>query len=100
MARCYKCCKHNHMGFCNKYKEFIPISRNIMHFGILIHPLYYLETYYDYDSNDIEHLINIASKYLNDDVSQNIIRQYKLKENITHKQRKYLVYKLLHCYEP
>jgi len=54
MAICYKCCKYNNAGFCSKYKEIIPVSRNMWHNGLLIHPLHYIEIYYDYDLNDIE----------------------------------------------
>lgn len=99
MSMCYKCCKHYYMGFCSKYKETILVSRNPMHPGLLIHPLYYLDLYYEYDAKDIPHLIDIADKYLKDEVSKNVCQQYKNKGYITFKQRKYLVYNLLHCYE-
>ena len=70
-----------------------------MHPGILIHPLYYVSFYYNYDQKDISDLIDIANEHLKDEVSQNIIKQYKNKGYITYKQRKYLVYSVLHCYE-
>ena len=99
MAICYKFCKHNSWGFCSKYNESILVSRNPAHYGLLIHPLDYLELYYKYDAKDIPFLIKIANKYLEDEVSQNILQQYKRKGYITYKQRKLLVYNLLHCCE-
>ena len=99
MAKCYEYCKHNCCGFCSKYNEMILTSRNPMHPGILIHPLHYLNLYYDYDAKDICHLIEIAIEYLEDEVSQNICQQYNNKGYITYKQRKYLVYNILHCCE-
>lgn len=99
MARCYKCCKHNYCGFCSKYKESILVSRNFAHYGLLMHPLQHLELYYNYDAKDIPYLIDIANEYLKDEVSQNILQQYTRKGYITYKQRKYLVYNLLHCCE-
>ena len=97
MSTCYKCCKHNYCGFCAKYEDTILVSRNPAHYGLLLHPLDYLELYYRYDAKDIPHLIDIANKYLKDDVSQNILQQYKKKGYVTFKQRKYLVYNLLNC---
>jgi hypothetical protein len=99
MALCYKFCKHNYCGFCSKYKKTIPVSRNPAHYGLLMHPLGYLDLYYDYDKKDLSHLIDIANEYLKDEVSQNILQQYKDKGYITYKQRKYLVYNILHCCE-
>lgn len=58
---------------------------------------YYL--YYNYDKKDISHLIEIANKYLTDDVSKSICKQYEKKGYITYKQRKCLVYNILHCCE-
>ena len=101
MARCYEFCKHNYLGFCSKYKARILVSRNPVHYGLLIHPLHYLDLYYDYDYGvkNTPDLIDIANKYLEDDVSQSIFQQYNKKGYITYKQRKYLVYNLLHCCE-
>ena len=99
MSRCYRCCKHYYCGFCTKYKKQILISRNPMHYGLLIHPLDYVDLYYDYDKKDISNLIDIANEYLDDEISQNICEQYKNKGYISYKQRKYLVYNILHCCE-
>ena len=99
MGRCYRFCKHNYCGFCSKYKETILVSRNPTHYGLLLHPLQHLELYYNYDAKDIPYLIDIANEHLKDEVSQNILQQYKKKGYVTYKQRKYLVYNLLHCCE-
>lgn len=99
MASCYRCCKHYYAGFCSKYKKTILVSRNPMHPGLLIHPLHYLDLYYDYDRKDIKLLIDIAKDFLKDEVSLNILQQYDNKGYITYKQRKYLVYNILHCCE-
>lgn len=98
MARCYKNCKHNWCNVsCRKYNEPILISRNPLHRGLLLHPLQYLSMYYRYENNDIKHLIEIAEKFSDDEVSKNIIKQYKQKGYISFKQRKFLIYKLLNC---
>jgi hypothetical protein len=101
VARCYKDCKHNFCDmFCNKYGERILTSRNPFSYGILLHPLEYLSTFYHRDVNlEISHLIKIAEKFSEDDVSKNIINQYKKNGYISYKQRKFLVYQLLHCFE-
>ena len=101
MARCYRHCKYNSCDwYCRKYNERILTSKNPFHYGMLIHPLEYLSMFYYRDVNwEISHLIEIAEKYANDDVSKSIINQYKKKGYITYKQRKCLVYNLLHCYE-
>ena len=99
MSICYKCCDHYYMGFCHKYKEQIVVSRNPAHLGLLIHPLHYLSIYYNYDNKDISQLIDIANEHLKDEVSQSICKQYENKGYITYKQRKYLVYNILHCCE-
>ena len=98
MSRCYKNCKHNWCGgYCKKYQELISTSKNCLHYGLLIHPLEYLSIYYDYEKKDIQHLIEIADKFADDDISKNIIKQYKQKGYISFKQRKFLIYKLLNC---
>ena len=97
MSRCYKTCKHNYWNFCTKYNESILVSTNPLHYGLLLHPLDYLTLYYQYDQKDLTYLIDVASKFLKDDVSKNILQQYKNKEYISFKQRKYLVYNLLNC---
>lgn len=99
MSICHKCCDHYYMGFCTKYNEQILVSRNPAHLGLLIHPLHYFSLYYDNDEKDVSHLIDTASKYLQDEVSQSICQQYKNKGYITYKQRKCLVYNILHCCE-
>ena len=99
MTRCYKSCKYNVMGVCQKYGEFIHKSVNAGHYGLLFHPLDYLNLYYKREENDVGHLMEIANKFLTDDASKNICRQYKEKGYISFKQRKLLVYKLLNCYE-
>jgi hypothetical protein len=99
MSRCYKCCDHYHLGFCIKYNESIIVSRNPAHLGLLIHPLHYLSLYYNYDKKDVSHLIDVANKYLNDNVSKSVCKQYEQKGYVTYKQRKYLIYNILHCCE-
>ena len=101
MARCYSRCKYNFCdGYCEKYEDWIHKSENPWNYGILIHPLQYLSTFYRRDVNcEISHLIAIAEKFAEDDTSKNIVSQYKKKGYITFKQRKLLVYKLLHCYK-
>lgn len=98
MARCYETCKYNVCGFCRKYHEFIHTSKVVGHCGMPIHPLEYLETYYRSDS-DIAHLIEVAEEFLSDEVAKNICQQFRYKGYITYKQRKYLVYDILHCAE-
>ena len=101
MARCYENCKYNWCNFvCRKYNEKILTSRNPFHKGLLIHPLEDLSMYYYKDINgDISYLIKVAEKFLKDDTSKSIIKQYKNKGDISYKQRKYLVANLLNCYE-
>lgn len=101
MSRCYKNCKYNwRCGYCAKYKELILTSRNIYHMGLLLHPLEYLSIYYSYDQKDIRHFIEVADKFADDDVSKNIVKQYKQRGYISFKQRKFLIYNLLNnCYE-
>lgn len=101
MARCYENCKYNWCNvYCSKYNERILISRNCFHPGLLIHPLEYLSMYYYKDINgDIVHLIEVAEKFSDDDTSKNIIDWYKKRGYISYKQRKFLVAKLLHCFE-
>lgn len=98
MARCYDDCKHNVCGFCRKYHEAIHVSKAWGCRGLLLHPLEYLDLYYKSD-RDIEHLIKVAEEFTTDDVSKNICKQFRSKGYITYKQRRYLVYDLLHCYE-
>ena len=98
MARCYENCKHNWCNVsCRKYNEIILTSINPFHKGLLIHPLEDLSMYYRYENKDIRRLIKIADKFADDDVSKNIIKQYKQKGYISFKQRKLLIYKLLNC---
>ena len=98
MARCYDDCKYNVCGFCRKYHEFIHTSKVYGHYGMPLHPLEYLDLYYKSD-RDIEHLIDVAKEFLDDDVSKNICQQFSAKGYITYKQRRCLVYNILHCYE-
>ena len=100
MPRCYECCKYYRMSCCTKYNKHILHSKNIAHIGLPLHPLEYLTLYYNHEHNDINHLMDIAEKCLTDDVSNNIIEQYKHKGYISFKQRKLLVWKLTNCYEP
>jgi len=101
MARCYKNCKHNWCNlYCNKYNDRILTSRNPAHYGLLLHPLQDLSMYYyRYVNGTIDHLIEVAEKFLTDDTSKSIIEWYKKKGDISYKQRKYLVANLLNCYE-
>lgn len=100
MVHCSSDCKHNYCDFfCTKYQERIHKSLNPACFGLLWHPLEYLETYYQ-EGDDLEHLIEIADKSLTDEKSRNILEWYKATGFLTEKQRKYLVYVLLNlCYE-
>lgn len=101
MARCYRSCKHYYIyGFCGKYNEIVRRSNNFCHYGLPLHPLDFLELYYSpHHTPDVSHLMQYAEKFLEDDVSKNIVQQYKSKGKISYKQRKYLVYNLMHCYE-
>lgn len=101
MARCYENCKHNWCNVhCRKYNETILTSRNPFHRGLLIHPLEWLSMYYYREVNgDISHLIDIAEKFSEDDTSKSIVEQYKKKGYISYKQRKFLLWKLLNCFE-
>lgn len=98
MARCYKTCKYNICGFCRKYHEIIHTSKVIGHYGMPIHPLEYLDTYYKSDQ-DIEHLINVAEEFMTDDIAKSICQQFRSRGSISYKQRRYLVYNILHCAE-
>ena len=80
--------------------KYILHSKNIAHPGLPLHPLDYLTLYYQYERNDIEHLIDVADKFLTDSASMSIISWYKRKGHISFKQRKFLVWKLTNCYEP
>lgn len=91
MPRCYKNCKHYYLGFCTKYKKEILVSKNLAHYGLLLHPLDYLTLYYNYNQKDIEHLIISAEKYLTDNKSKSICRYYRQKGYITFKQRKVIM---------
>jgi hypothetical protein len=101
MARCWKCCKYyNILGYCEKYNEILHTSKNIAHPGLPLHPLDFLELYYsEHHTPDPTHLIEYAEKFLKDTTARDIINYYKTKNKVTSKQRKYLVYNLLHCYE-
>ena len=96
---CYKNCKHYYCGFCTKYNESILISKHPLHRGILIHPLHFLTIYYDEKERDLSYLMEVVEKCCNDKVMKSILTQYKRNGFISHKQRKYLVYNILHCYE-
>ena len=97
--RCSKSCKHNIGGFCIKYNEEILESKNPYHPGLLIHPLRYLNLYYRIEEQEVSHLIDLAKRYLNDDVSKSICSYYEQKGQISYKQRKMLLYKIFDCYE-
>ena len=45
------------------------------------------------------HLIKVAEEFMTDNISKNICQQFKTKGYISYKQRRYLVYNLLHCAE-
>lgn len=99
MPRCEKTCKYNNgFGYCEKYDERILVSKNMAHYGLLLHPLEFLTLCYNPRDNDIRQLMEYAGK-LKDDVSKNICEFYKKKGYITLKQRKFLLYKIFHCYE-
>lgn len=98
MARCYENCKHNVCGMCRKYHEAIHVSKVWAHSGLPLHPLEYLEIYYKSD-RDIEHLISIAEEFLTDNIAKSICQQFRSRGSITYKQRRYLVYDILHCAE-
>lgn len=101
MPKCYKCCKYNNgFGYCEKYDEKILVSKNMAHYGLLIHPLEYLTLYYNIGEKDIKYLIKISEKYLNDKASKNICNFFNNKGFITEKQKKLLLYNIFNCYEP
>lgn len=100
MARCYKRCKYNDVGFCKKYNERIHVSYNPAHPGLLLHPLDYLTIYYNDNRHDISNLIKTADQFLKDDkVAQSICEQYSAKGYMTNKQKRYLLFRLLNCGE-
>ena len=99
MPRCYKCCKHYCLDFCTKYNKKILVSKNLAHYGLLLHPLDYLTLYYSYNQKDVEHLIRIAEEYLTDNISKGICRYYRQKGYITFKQRKLLLHHFFRCCE-
>ena len=100
MARCYKGCKHYLNGFCTKYRDAVLESKNPFCMGLPLHPLDYLSIYYKEDEDDISHLIDIAYKFSNgDEVIDSICNLFAQNGQISFKQRKLLVYKLLNCYE-
>ena len=99
MSRCYNHCKHKFGAFCNKYEAKILVSKNPFHYGLLLHPLEYLTLYYNYEEKDIEHLIEIAEKYLTDDTSKSICNFYRRRGYITFRQRKLLLHQFFNCDE-
>lgn len=98
---CYKDCKFNYYGFCTRYNEEILVSTHPLSKGLLIHPYYYLTTYYDKNPNqNTQFLIEVAQKYSSDEVVKNICEYYNKKNYISLKQQKYIVYSLLNnCFE-
>ena len=75
------------------------MSRSQAHPGLLLHTLPYLELLYKEDKEEIEVLIDIAERYLDDEVSKSICTYFARYEQISFKQRKLLLYKLFNCYE-
>ena len=101
MFECNRACKHYMLGYCVKYNEFARLTRRRGFTpGFLLHPLHYFADYYREEcTTGIGHLMEIASRCLTDDVSKSICEQYKKRGSITFRQRKYLVYNILNCYE-
>lgn len=99
MSLCYRSCKHYSCGICTKYDEIVRSSKDMSSYGLYIHPFDYLTLYYDEPNKDIESLIAIADKYETDNTSKGIVGNYKGKKQISDKQKRYLLYKILHCYE-
>lgn len=99
MSRCYKGCKHYSHGWCTKYDEHIIVSQSPWHPELLVHPLESLSMYYKEDNDDIYDLMDLAERYLDDEVSESICNLFVRIGQISFKQRKLLVYKLLNCYE-
>ena len=100
MPRCYKGCKHYYNGLCTKYREPVLESKSPFCMGLPLHPLSHLELYYKEDEDDIDHLIDVADKFSNgDEVIDNICNYFARYGQISFKQRKLLLYKLLNCYE-
>ena len=100
MARCFKGCKNYYKGFCTKYFDKVLESKSPYHIGLPLHPLSHLELYYKEDEDDIDHLIDVADKFSNgDEVIDNICNYFARYGQISFKQRKLLLYKLLNCYE-
>lgn len=99
MPKCYKNCKHNICGVCQKYNERILVSKNPVHYGLLIHPFECLTIYYNSNNQDVTYLVKQAKKYLTNDISKSICSCYKEKGHISYKQRKILLHQLFDCYE-
>ena len=98
MARCWNNCRHNVCGICHKYNEIIRRSKVPGHYNMPLHPLDFVSLWYTSDI-DVDHLIEIAEKHMTDEISKNICQQFHTKGTISFKQRKYLVYNILHCGE-
>lgn len=91
--------KYNCIGVCTKYEEIILVSKNVAHYGLLLHPLEYLTIYYNENQKDLEHLIKKAEQCLTDNISKSICRFYRQKGYITFKQRKLLLHNFFNCCE-
>lgn len=100
MASCYRYCKHYSVGVCRKYHCIIPVSRNIWQRGLLIHPLNHISLLYTQSTADHDrYLVDLSKKYSQDSMSIGICESFDCSGSLTNKQRKALVYALLHCCE-
>ena len=100
MPRCYTDCKYHYDGFCKKYNKTILKSKNILHYGLALHPFEDLTLYYKKNRTiDKCLLVKFADEYLTDDISKDICRQYKQIGYISYKQVKMLLHKFFNCYE-
>ena len=102
MPTCQKWCKHYNeaYGFCEKYKQSIPVSRNPLHYGLRLHPLDYVELYFRKNENDgIDHLVELADKFLTSNIDKGIVKYYRTYGRLSYKQRKVLAGHILYCAE-
>jgi hypothetical protein len=97
--RCYKCCKYfsEELGYwCNKFNTKIIVSHNIAHYGLLIHPRDSIDWFEDWTN---EQLIDFCKKCQCSEITEKIITYYTKYQRLSEKQRKYLIYNIMDCYE-
>ena len=98
--RCTKCCEHYCSGFCDKWNERISVSKNPVHYGLLMHPLNHLRLLYEDTREEYNgNLVDIARKGLYNYTAKSICKFYDERGYITDKQRRCLVTMILNCEE-